>query len=269
MSNVAARNRHGGRVTGLGPKTNDPNRHEPRAIKSAFPAVETAMLCVLNPVDSRTLSNLVIDYVSFRLRSRQSNALGMNAYMNSLRTSRTVRVVEKLLGCIHRHCLTKYGTPAGCPDVNAARFLSAFFFADRVTAAGHAPAAVRAHEMACLLLDTFSAIVARLRWLGSSATMEALSDDLTAPFLTQYVEFFKALEAFEGVNQELIITRIEHALAALYQMRSTYVEGDAVPAWLAECDDKIGQLHARLLLCAGLDAVDNLHARLAQAVMRL
>ena len=221
------------------------------------------MLRALDP-ESRILSNLVIDYVSFRLRSSQSEALGITAYVNSLRTTRTVGVVEKLLEFIHRHCLNKHETPAGCRGVFAVRFMSAFLFADRVAATGHTAAAAKAHDTACRLLETFSAIVAKLRWLGSSATMEALSDNLTAPFLGQYTEFVIALEEFEGVDRRRLITRVEHALAALYQLRSTYVEGNAEPDWLAECDDKIGQLHARLRFSAGLDAVDNLHARLAR-----
>ena len=212
------------------------------------------------------LSNLVVDYVSFRLRSRQSNNLGIRAYMSSLRTPRTVLVVGQLLEHIHAHCLSKHGVVGGGHVIDATKFMHAYLFADRVPATEQDLAIARTRAAARPLLSTFSTIVARLRWLGSSATMDGVDADLTAPFLPQLSTFYNALDGYEGVDRNMIVTRIEHALVGLYQLRSTYVEGGNVPFWLAECDTQINMLRARFIHIDGMEALDRFHAGLDAGV---
>lgn len=222
------------------------------------------MLCANGPsvVDSRTLSNLVVDYVSFRFRSRQANALGIHAYMNSIRTPRKLQVVEELLRYIHAHCLSKHGMP-GCREVDAYKFMSAYLFADRMPA--HEQESLhtaRTREAAQPLMETFSAIIARLRWLGSSASLDAVADDLTTPFLSQLTAFYNAHDGFAGITRERLITRIEHVLVALYQQRFIRVRDGVDPLWLAVCDTQIVRLREQYVLFVGVEALDRLHARM-------
>jgi hypothetical protein len=204
------------------------------------------------------LSNLVVDYVSFRLRSRQANALGIRAYVNSLHTPRTVGVVEKLLEHIHAHCLSKHGLIEGCRNIDVAKFMAAFLFADRTDDV----ATKTVRDTARPLLCTFSAIMARLRWLGSSATLDGVDASLTAPFLSKLTAYHNAHDRYEGVNRDRLVERIEHALVGLYQLRSTYADGGEVPIWLAECDTQVNLLRQRLVLMVGMDALERFHARL-------
>lgn len=221
------------------------------------------MLCAnISPaaLDSRTLSNLVVDYVSLRLRSPQANGLGIHAFMQNIRTPRTMQVVGALLQHLHAHCVAKHGMP-GVGEVDAYKFMSVYLFADRMHAhAQETPATAITREAAQPLLRTFSAIIARLRWLGSSgASFDAVSDDLTAPFLSQLAAFYNAHDAFAGLNREGLIARAGRALVEFYRRRLAHV---GAVEWLPVCDAHIVRLRGVYTRLAGVDALDQFHARL-------
>ena len=208
---------------------------------------------------NQTLSNLVVDYISFRFRFPLTVDLEINEYMRYLTAPAKMRVVEQLLNCIRAHCVAKHGEPVGCRENNTELFMMMFFCLDKLPQHNQFEDATvtRVRDTAHLLMDTLSAIVTKLRWLGSGVTIEMVETELTAPFLSHVTEFFNAYDAYYHIRT---FTRIRHSLAALYMARSARIDEDGVPAaWLVAVDDQITRLRERLNMIAGADAVELFH----------
>ena len=168
--------------------------------------------------------------------------------------------------CTHRHDTQNPGTD-GNKRVNIRVVLAAFMIYFRPT---HVFETMDPGSLEHSLFDAAKALVDHLESIIECISANESFRDVPVevsvrfePLLTQYLRSFKA---WKGPDLEKMITRIEHALIALYIARAKLSEEDPANSTInANLDAEIARLRAKLSNLAGADALERLDTRYSAA----
>ncbi len=188
------------------------------------------------------LSDLVVDYISLHLRSRDVIDLPDQIYLQNLKSPRVMRYMTELLSRIRQHCVN---TPHGHRVMNPICFMMAFFYTDKMAVqADEDDIVTKVRVTARSLLNTFNDIMRSLRGMDTAARFDRLSPGLTDNFMSQYREFSNAHDDF--IHHQRVV-QIQGVLTQLHARRSIHIAQGAVDVeWLASCDAHIVDLQNRL-----------------------
>jgi len=175
----------------------------------------------------RTAAKLILKLDSLGVSSARTAAMEFSPDLTTfLRNKVVVKTAKACLERIHRICnlRNKVGPTPGQepPRVNVRVFLAIYMIAshpDKVFESLSDPLVQPLRDAASKFLDHFETICSAIRDHPHKAYNE-LPLDLTQDFGVNLAEYYRAFQAWKGPDEIKLITRIKHALVALFQAYS-------------------------------------------------
>lgn len=187
-------------------------------------------------------------------------SISFEALVVFLREKNIIAVSKACLQRIHCLCIRRHGTPCRSltPEiVNVRVFLAAFMIAYRPTHVFESMGELEQSllESAGPLIEALEGICGSLRGQGFAS----VPSTLTVGFTPMLFEFLKRFKAWKIPDEAKLITRIKHALLALYQAEALLGEDSA--NLRVEFTTQIERLRSKLAQIAGPDALAQFDAQ--------
>ena len=175
----------------------------------------------------RTAAKLILKLDTLGVSSAKTSAMEFNPDLTTfLRNKVVVKTAKACLERIHRICnlRNKVSSIPGQEQsrINVRVFLAIYMIAahpDKVFESLSDPSVQPLRDAASRFLDQFEAICSAIRDHPRKAYNE-LPLDLTADFGANLAAYFRTFQAWKVPDELRLITRIKHALVALYQAHS-------------------------------------------------
>ena len=233
--------------------------------------------------DQRTDRVLMLDFSLEGVNLDSARAMGFHALVPHLRRPETLSVTKAVVSRLHMLAVRRHGMEAGITSVNVRVFLSGFMIAVYPEMVfenmPQQPLAQALHDATLPLLHHFermcrpvSDAAHDIRNEDGEVTFElCVPEEGTRPFQALLRTFLDAFRAWKIPDEERLLTRIRHALLALYQAQAHLPQNGAGAdaAVVQEFRAQIERLEGKLAQIGGRDALEAFRRDYEQGVFLL